>query len=464
MIKSLQTYPEIKKTDVPWLRHVPAHWSVQRIKHIFREKDVRIGDQPAVLLSLTRHRGILPQTEASSRMASAEDLSKYKVCHSGDLVMNRMQAWSGMFAVSSYDGVVSPDYSVFVPTVDCEIKYYERLFKTPVFISQFAVRSKGIGSGFNRLYTADFGSIACLIPPKEEQAAIVRFTHYVDTRIQKYISAKQKLVKLLEEEKRTIIHQAVTRGLDSNVVLHPSGQKWIGDIPRHWQLVPNRSILKKRKVLVGSRHGEYPLLSLTKLGVILRDVASGRGKFSADMGTSQEVRPGDLIFCFFDVPETPRTVGLSSHHGMITSAYTVFECEDQVLMRFIQAFYLAMDNRKLLSPLYSGLRNTIPPSVFLSIKTPVPPPAEQGAIVKYISEANAPLDVVIDKARREIDLLREYRTRLVTDIVIGRFDVREAAAKLPEIDAASSPLDEMDDVPQDDETAEQSELEADDAA
>jgi type I restriction enzyme S subunit len=90
------------------------------------------------------------------------------------------------------------------------------------------------------------------------------------------------------------------------------------------------------------------------------------------MGTSQEVRAGDLVFCLFDVPETPRTVGLSRHHGMITGAYTVFECSDAVLAAFLNVFYRAMDDRKLLSPLYSGLRNTIPPTRFLSTKTPVP--------------------------------------------------------------------------------------------
>ncbi len=139
-----------------------------------------------------------------------------------------------------------------------------------------------------------------------------------------------------------------------------SGLPWLGKVPEHWTLVPNRAILRRRKALVGDRHSEYELLSLTKAGVIVRDVSTGRGKFSADMGTSQEVRVGDLIFCLFDVPETPRTVGLSKHNGMITGAYTVFECRDSRLARFLEAFYVAMDDRKLLSPLYSGLRNTFP--------------------------------------------------------------------------------------------------------
>src|SRR5450759_5208267 len=118
-----------------------------------------------------------------------------------------------------------------------------------------------------------------------------------------------------------------------------TGLPWVERVPRHWDLLPNRALMRRRKVLVGSRSSEYQLLSLTKNGVIVRDVDSGRGKFSADLGTSQEVRSGDLIFCLFDIPETPRTVGLSRHDGMITGAYTVFQCPDPVLAAFIELFY-----------------------------------------------------------------------------------------------------------------------------
>lgn len=97
-----------------------------------------------------------------------------------------------------------------------------------------------------------------------------------------------------------------------------SGLPWLGLVPAHWGLIPNRGLIRRRKVLVGKQHRRYRLLSLTKQGVIVRDTTSGKGKFSSDMGTSQEVRDGDLVFCLFDVPETPRTVGLSRYDGMIT--------------------------------------------------------------------------------------------------------------------------------------------------
>lgn len=201
-----------------------------------------------------------------------------------------------------------------------------------------------------------------------------------------------------------------------------SGLAWVGNVPNHWPVVPNRGIFKLRKVLVGDRHKDFKLLSLTKLGVIVRDISTGKGKFSADMGTSQEVRPGDLVFCLFDVPETPRTVGLSRHRGMITGAYTVFTCPNPDLVEYIEFFYRAMDDRKLLSPLYSGLRNTIQKERFLGTKTPQPPPDEQAAIVKFLDWANARLERTICAKRRVIALLTEQKQAIIHRAVTRGLD------------------------------------------
>ena len=241
MIADLKPYPAYKDSGVRWLGSVPDRWSLKRTKFLFREKDHRAGDEGGTLLSLTRARGLLPQAEASKRIASVEDLSNYRVCRPGDLVMNRMQAWSGMFAVSSCDGVVSPDYSVFEATVASEVKFFEHLFKTPLLVAQFALRSKGVGSGFNRLYEDDFGDVPVPLPPLPEQAAIVRYLDHADRRIRRYIHAKQKLVKLLEEQKQALIHQIVTRRIDVRTgqpypAYKPSGVEWLGDVPEHWEV------------------------------------------------------------------------------------------------------------------------------------------------------------------------------------------------------------------------------------
>ena len=193
-----------------------------------------------------------------------------------------------------------------------------------------------------------------------------------------------------------------------------SGLPWAETVPSQWQLIPNRGLIRKRKVLVGKNHKNFQLLSLTKQGVIVRDVASGKGKWSSDMGTSQEVRTGDLVFCLFDVPETPRAVGLSPHNGMITGAYTVFESLNPERTKFFELFYLAMDDRKLLSPLYSGLRHTIPPSRFIGTKTPQPPSDEQAAIVRFLDHANGRIERAIRAKKKLMALLNEQKQAIKT--------------------------------------------------
>lgn len=205
-----------------------------------------------------------------------------------------------------------------------------------------------------------------------------------------------------------------------------SGLPWLGQVPAHWRLVPNRGLVRRRKVLVGKRHGDYRLLSLTKQGVVVRDISTGKGKFSSDMGTSQEVRNGDLVFCLFDVPETPRTVGLSRHDGMITGAYTVFESIGRGNSKYFELFYRALDDRKLLSPLYSGLRNTIPAERFLGTKTPQPSPDEQAAIVRFLDWANGRLERAIRAKRKVIALLGEQK-----QVIIHRAVTRGLDASVP---------------------------------
>lgn len=201
-----------------------------------------------------------------------------------------------------------------------------------------------------------------------------------------------------------------------------SGLRWLGQVPEHWELVPNRGLIRRKKVLVGKRHGDYRLLSLTKQGVIVRDISTGKGKFSSDMGTSQEVRNGDLVFCLFDVPETPRTVGLSRHDGMITGAYTVFESIGRGNSEYFELFYRALDDRKLLSPLYSGLRNTIPAERLLGTKTPQPPPDEQTAIVRFLDWANGRLERAIRAKRKVIALLSEQKQAIIHRAVTRGLD------------------------------------------
>src|SRR5579872_220550 len=242
MIADLKPYPEYKDSGLPWLGRVPSHWSVGRIKTVLREIDCRSADGLGTLLSLTRVRGLIPHKDLTDKIHSARTLVGYKRYSSGQLVMNRMQAWSGMFGAGAIDGLVSPDYAVFDVLGGHAIEIVLERLKTPDLVAQFALESKGIGSGFNRLYTDRFGPIPVSLPPLAEEAAIVRFLDWANGRLERAIRAKRKVIALLNEQKQVIIHRAVTRGIDPSVPLIPSGMLWLRDVPQHWEVTTLRSL------------------------------------------------------------------------------------------------------------------------------------------------------------------------------------------------------------------------------
>lgn len=196
-----------------------------------------------------------------------------------------------------------------------------------------------------------------------------------------------------------------------------SGVEWLGEIPEHWSLIPNKRIFNLKKKLVGKRSSEYDLLSLTLKGIIKRDMDNPEGKFPAEFDTYQEVSSGDFVFCLFDVEETPRTVGLSKFDGMITGAYTVLYPSEQYSREFLYYFYLNLDTDKKLKPLYKGLRNTISKEAFFSFKTFVPPINEQVKIAKYLDRTTAQIDEAIAIKQKQIELLKEHKQIIIQQTV-----------------------------------------------
>ena len=191
----------------------------------------------------------------------------------------------------------------------------------------------------------------------------------------------------------------------------------IKEVPAHWDIKKNKFLFSERKDVVGKKSSSYKLLSLTLQGVILRDMENPKGKFPAEFNTYKVVAPNDLIFCLFDVEETPRTIGRAVHHGMITGAYTVVRCNEKVLSPFAYYYYLSLDNNKQLRPLYTGLRNVITSNAFFSLAMPIPPIAEQVRIVKFLDQKTSEIDAAIDKKKRLVELLQEQKKILINRAV-----------------------------------------------
>ncbi|EAH4588983.1 restriction endonuclease subunit S [Campylobacter jejuni] len=191
-----------------------------------------------------------------------------------------------------------------------------------------------------------------------------------------------------------------------------SGIEWLGEIPEHWKLIKCKNFFVLKSIPIGDLWNKTKLLSLTLNGVIERDINNPEGKFPSDFSTYQIVKEGDLIFCLFDVAETPRTIGLSKLNGMITSAYTIFEIKNQE-KRFLEYFFIDLDNRKNLKFLYRGLRNTISKEDLLNLKIPLPPLKEQEQIANFLDEKCEQIKNFIEKKEKLITLLKEQKQAFI---------------------------------------------------
>lgn len=195
-----------------------------------------------------------------------------------------------------------------------------------------------------------------------------------------------------------------------------SGIEWLGQIPTHWDLLRNRIFITEHDNVVGQDAYKYTLLSLTKQGVIQRDIESGKGKFPKEFDNYKIVESGNIIFCLFDVDETPRTVGLSSIDGMITGAYNVFSIKG-INSQFYYYYFLAVDEAKALRPLYSGLRKVVKTERFAGLRIPVPPEEEQRQIVAYLDYKSNKINERICQRERELQTLSELKQAEIATVV-----------------------------------------------
>ena len=195
-----------------------------------------------------------------------------------------------------------------------------------------------------------------------------------------------------------------------------SGVQWIGKIPSHWKHYRNKEIIVESKNVVGEESYKYTLLSLTKQGVIVRDLTENKGKFPKEYNTYKKVEAKDMIFCLFDVDETPRTVGLSTHRGMITGAYDIFKI-NRAIPEYLLYYYLSVDDRKALRPIYKGLRKVVPMPSFMSLPIFLPPNSEQQAIVDYLKVKTSKIEQYVTERERERELLESLKQSEIANVV-----------------------------------------------
>lgn len=196
----------------------------------------------------------------------------------------------------------------------------------------------------------------------------------------------------------------------------PMGLPWLSQVPQHWSISRNKNVFEESKETVGENFSRYTLLSLTLSGIIPRDVSSGKGKFPQSFDTYKKVDVGDMAFCLFDIDETPRTVGLSEHQGMLTGAYNIFHVKN-INPKYINYYYLSLDMAKAMKPLYTGLRKTIGIDTFMGTKIPVPPREEQNQIVRYLEWQTSKINRLIAAKKQQIQVLREQQQKLICEVI-----------------------------------------------
>jgi len=413
MSTELQPYPEYKDTDVEWLVSIPVNWNIVRTKGLFRLSiDKAAKEHGMELLSIYTHIGVRPRKDLEERGNKASNTDGYWIVRNGDLIVNKLLAWMGAIGVSHYEGVTSPAYDILRPRKALDSDYYHYLFRTGTYLQQFKNRSRGIMEMRLRLYFDQFGQIPSLFPPMDEQNLIVNFLHNLDQKVSRFIRNRRGLIEILNEQKQAIINKAVTQGLVPNVPLKPSGVDWLGDIPEHWDVLPLKRICKMKNgegitTFDIEEYGEYPVYG----GNGLRGYTNS---YTHDGYYVLVGRQGALCGNVHLVSGR----FWASEHAVVTTLQTGY-CID-----WFVSLLMAMElNQYSISAAQPGL------SVdrVINLRAPIPPVEEQKEIAKSIKNETQTILKAFDRAQREIDLIREYRTRLISDVVTGKVDVRHLA-------------------------------------
>ena len=422
----MERYKEYKDSGISWMKDIPSHWEERRIGALFSDQVFANSDFAYKHAFKFNYGSLVPKNEIGDEEEFRETYIKYSVLKKNDIVINGLNLnydfVSQRVAIAPTDGIITSAYLAMRPRQTTNANYYLYVLKTMDNKKMF----HGMGTGIR--LTLSFDELKKQIlpaPPIAEQEKIVNYLERKTSSIDAYVAEKEKELQLLNELKEAEIANVVTRGLNPNVKMKDYDSLLTDSCPEHWSIMRNKSFLSLTGEKVGDRANDYTLLSLTTKGVIVRDVESGKGKFPKDFDTYQAVKKDELVFCLFDIDETPRTVGLVESEGMVTGAYTALKVNKSIAIpEYVYYYYLCVDNIKALKPYYSGLRKTVRADKFLQIYIPLPPVEEQRAIVTYVEDKCAKVNTLIAELEAEIEYMKEYKQRLIADCVTGQVNVQ----------------------------------------
>jgi type I restriction enzyme S subunit len=428
---TLHPYPAYKDSGVDWLGEIPSHWEIQSVWSLFELGRGRviskgeISDNPGhypVYSSQTKNSGIM------GSLGTFDFEGNYLTWTTDGAHAGTVFQRSGRFNCTNVCGTLKPksqstSLSCFLYILNNTTKQYVRLDINPKLMNNVMAR------------------IRVQVPPHNEQLAIGNFLDAAEVRIRRYIRAKQKLIKLLNEQKQAIIQQAVTRGLNPDAPMKDSGVEWLGEIPAHWEVVLNQRIFKEN---IRPYEGTNEIqLSLSQVdGLIPKSELKEKSLQTTTFKNWKITIPGDLVLNRFKAH-----LGVffaTTMRGIVTFHYGVFEPRIKLRTLYYEYLYHTAPFKEIYAwrsnGMTVGLQN-LSNQNFYNVHTLVPPLDEQSEILEYIESKTVTLNRAMQATKHEIDLMREYRTRLIADVVTGKVDVRGLAFDLPQEFAEEALLD-----------------------
>lgn len=449
MIDGLRPYPTYRESGVEWLGEVPDHWEVRRLKswlHINRQVLPEQADPEYTFdyldIGSVAH-GHIVVKPARIRFGNSPSRAR-RIVQSGDTLVSTVRPY--LKAVWHCeepwpDLVASTGFAVLTPRPGTFARFVSYFCRSDPFTNR--VTADSVGVAYPAISEGNLGELEVCAPPVQEQAAIARFLDDADRRIRRAIAAKKKRIALLEEEKQATIQQAVAGQIDVRTrkpyrAYKDSGVEWLGKVPERWECRRLKTLLQP--VDRRSVDGSETLLSLRRdHGVVIYAEHFSRPPQAASLVGFKLVVPEQLV-----VNRLQANNGLvfrSARAGLVSPDYSVFERTTQVHTQYLSDLLRTVPYRAHFRRQATGLGTgtagflRIYDDGFLATPIALPSTEEQAAIVAYVDHAVARAETLADRAERQVKLIRDYRIRLIADVVTGKLDVREAAAKLP--DAAS---------------------------
>ena len=422
----METYNAYRPTSELWLPEIPSHWDAQKMKYLFSERSEKgYPDEP--LLVASQNMGVVPKNVYGSRTVEAQkDLHLLKLVKQGDFVIS-LRSFQGGIELAHYQGIISPAYTVMIPNQQITKGYFRYLAKSVGFIQLLKLCVTGIREGQNIDYSK-LKNHKIPLPPRAEQEQIARFLDWKVSSVNRLIRLKRREIEALDSLKRSMVCNAVTRGLSPNAPMKYSGVQWLGDIPAHWTTVKLRRILRPVSV---KNCPELPLLSVVReQGVIMRDVTDKEANHNYipdDLSGYKMVKKGQ--FAMNKMKAWQGSYGISGYTGIVSPAYFIFD----VSFGNLEYFHYAIRSKvyvNFFAQASDGIRVgqwDLQMDKMKEIPFIVPPDDEQSAIVEHIKRTLPQYDAAIEKLTAEIAALAECKAKLIADVVTGKINVQDVA-------------------------------------